>query len=272
MCFIDSSNLRPSASLTTETKPDSISFLKSLQIIFTSPQMIMLLLFCGLSVGGIQAYNNNVTYMMTVLEFKQSIGGLVSSFATTSAVVGAVLLPLAQKTCFKKKDKFFYLIVFIICDVVYTLLLLTMPVPESWIKKKHEYQSIIKPSLPLIFITSIFAGIFVCMSYPLFFETAAEISFPVNEIVSGASITLATTVTYFVALLTFSAVKAEYTTLVALCLCVLGSILIPFLKVSYKRSEMEDLEREKESDQKQIQESQRGQKSMYGYSQAKIDE
>lgn len=178
--------------------------------------------------------------MLTELGFSESTGGIVSSVDTISAAVGAIMLPLVMHGKLKKKDKVVYFAIFLICNFSFSLLFIQMPAPKSWFKPDHKYPSIVKPLLPLIFAGSIIGGVAAGMAYPLFFESAAEITFPVSEGISGAAITFATTITYFVALFIFGLVGSHWTTLVSLSFGVVGTILIPFLKITFNRSEVEE--------------------------------
>ncbi|KAA6381069.1 MAG: hypothetical protein EZS28_023405 [Streblomastix strix] len=290
------------SSETIPSKPNTnLSFFKSLRILFTSPQFIMLLLYAGITSGACQAYNDNATYLCTVLHFSETTGGIVSSIDTVAAVVGAAVLPIIMRGCLLKKDKFFYFTTFLICGVSFAALLITMPCPDSWVKHKsmlmealrinslennqnqfqtsqnqqqyqqqqpklistlishifpqykyqqqqqeQNYSSLIKPNLPLIISGSTLGGIFAGLPYSLFFETAAEISYPISEAISGAAITFATNITYFTSVFVFGVVGAGWTSIVALILVLVGTLIVPFSKISFNRSAIEEQERAKD--------------------------
>lgn len=97
----------------------------------------MLLLYSGITSGVCEAYNDNATYLCTVLHFSETTGGIVSSIDTVAAVVGAAILPIIMRGCLLKKDKIFYFTTFLICGVSIAALLITMPCPDSWVKHKY---------------------------------------------------------------------------------------------------------------------------------------
>ncbi|KAA6356644.1 MAG: hypothetical protein EZS28_047829, partial [Streblomastix strix] len=143
---------------------------------------------------------------------------------TVAAVVGAAVLPIIMRGCLLKKDKLFYFTTFLICGVSIAALLITMPCPDS----------------------STLGGIFAGLPYSLFFETAAEISYPISEAISGAAITFATNITYFTSVFIFGVVGAGWTSFVALILVLIGTLIVPFSKISFNRSAIEEQERAKD--------------------------
>ncbi|KAA6386146.1 MAG: hypothetical protein EZS28_018325 [Streblomastix strix] len=178
-------------------------------------KFVVLLLYSGIQSGASQSYNDNATYLLTYLEYSQTTGGIVSSIITVSAVIGGIILPLIMRILVKK-DKFVYFVSFLLMD------------------------------LALSALGTVILGLNSGLCYSLFFETAAEIAFPVPEDVSGTVLTFANNFMYFIDMLVYGLVGAEWTTFIALVSTVVSTVFIPFSKVSFKRSALEDQERAKE--------------------------
>lgn len=61
-------------------------------------------------------------------------------------------------------------------------------------------------------------GILVGMVYPLFFETAVELTYPINEIISGGTITFAITLIQFISVFIYGTVGVRYVTVITFSL------------------------------------------------------
>ncbi|KAA6392208.1 MAG: hypothetical protein EZS28_012267 [Streblomastix strix] len=155
--------------------------------------MIIFLVVCGLQSGVSQAWNGNITYLLTEIGINETIGGIGSFFAIVLAAVGGILSSFIVQRILIRKEKLIVGILYIIQDILMVFAVLMLPFPGEISSINGEeninHKVIIQAPTAILVILTILAGSFGGTPFPLYFEMVAELGFPhVSESISAGAL------------------------------------------------------------------------------------
>lgn len=154
-------------------------------------------------------------------------------------ITGSLVISLIQRKYFDKNMKKLILMVLVLLSISFCICNILLPSPldkvdDHFLLINDIENKTIKVSV-MLFVGALI-GLFEGSGAPLYFEFAAELSFPINESNSAVFITLVENATIFVFVGLASWFGTYYAFFVAFVVAVVAIFLLAFVKEEYKRS------------------------------------
>lgn len=202
--------------------------------------MLIFFITSGLHFGPVFAWNGNITFLLTQTGLSESISGIASFLAVVGNALGGIVVSYIAQKFIKRKEKKINLILFAASDLFMFIIMLLLPLPGK--SSNGESNKILaKTPASILVILSTLAGSAGITAYPLFFVMAAELTFPeVSEAVTAGAVEFSSLLVKSLVLLVFSLVGVEFMTILTFVLLMASTIMIPFIRMEYRRSILED--------------------------------
>lgn len=204
------------------------------------PRMLIFLIVTGLQSGATQAWNGNITFLLTQTGLKESFGGIVSFLCVYGNAIGGIITSFVSGRLLYRKEKLIITILFIVADVMMIFVMLMLPFPDN----NPNNRIIVKVPPAVLVVLCTITGTSGGAPFPLFFEMAAELGFPtISEAISAGAVTFCNLLVNSAVLFIFSRVGSGLLTPITAAILTLSTILLPFVRFEYLRAHMEDIKR-----------------------------
>ncbi|KAA6381757.1 MAG: hypothetical protein EZS28_022718 [Streblomastix strix] len=229
-----------SQSSPSQTQQTSIQHFISIMKCLLRPRMLIFLIVTGLQSGATQAWNGNITFLLTQTGLKESFGGIVSFLCVYGNAIGGIITSFVSGRLLYRKEKLIITILFIVADVMMIFVMLMLPFPDN----NPNNRIIVKVPPAVLVVLCTITGTSGGAPFPLFFEMAAELGFPtISEAISAGAVTFCNLLVNSAVLFIFSRVGSGLLTPITAAILTLSTILLPFVRFEYLRAHMEDIKR-----------------------------
>jgi nitrate/nitrite transporter NarK len=225
--------LPPSAAAETQLlqKGDGMSYLRGIKDAVTNPSCMLLILAGGLQSGVFASWNGAVPDMLTTLHVGSTTAGFFAFACSLAGILGGIALGKIADRVLPRRLKFLILVCFAVSIVFFVWFTLSFPILS------------LPAVLPSTFWTALcsitLSGLFIGAVNPLFYELAAELTFPVPEATSAALVTWTLNLGGAILLFCASEINTAAMNVVLLGCIVLCMGAIALVRERYGRLDME---------------------------------
>lgn len=225
----------PAAAHMFQREPEP--FFEALHIAARTPSFLLLIVGAGAVVGLFNTWSGILETVLTS-SYSDSTIGWLSFSATVAGIVGGVVHGrVAQMAYFKVRMKSVILFLIVGAFLAATWFALSVPSVLSACPLLSEHPASIALSLTLL-------GWFVGSGYPLAFELAAEMTYPLSEAVTGGMMQMCSNGVGVVFLFLAPSLRPSLMNAFMVVAALAGVLLLPFVGENYKRVDAETRARE----------------------------
>eukprot|EP00742_Colponemidia_sp_Colp-10_P002780 GILJ01002972.1.p1 GENE.GILJ01002972.1~~GILJ01002972.1.p1 ORF type:complete len:458 (-),score=57.19 GILJ01002972.1:377-1750(-) len=235
--FPNNPKVAPNAiALRREQPTDSnTNFLRSLWILSGDPSFVVLVTVGGLAAGVYNAWSGCLPTVLKPLGFGEDEAGWMAFGGTMAGILAALLVGHLSDRYFPRRYKKTLLTCFTVSFLVFCWL--TLSLPEPFIDYNVFGYQLGSPSN--VGLTIAVAGMFLGAANPVFFEFAAELSYPIPEGTSAGALVFINNVGCLCFLFIVPQIPNQWLNVIIACNVLLCTIALSFVKESYKRAAVE---------------------------------
>eukprot|EP01105_Mastigella_eilhardi_P008246 TRINITY_DN2011_c0_g1_i1.p2 TRINITY_DN2011_c0_g1~~TRINITY_DN2011_c0_g1_i1.p2 ORF type:complete len:403 (+),score=102.26 TRINITY_DN2011_c0_g1_i1:210-1418(+) len=225
----------PSSAVTTTENVAATSpldFFRNVPRIVTNVPFLLLVFVGGWQAGTFNSWSGSFEVILSPLHYTQTTCGWLGFCATLASMTGGLIVGLLADRLFRGRFKLLLLLLFTLSTTSFMWFTLSLPslFADHGVIPGNEYTTYVAVAL---------GGLFLGSTNPLFYELAAELTFPVPEEVSAVFMTLVMNIICVVILFGEPLINYNYiNALVTLSIIGCGAVLL-LVRERYPRLELD---------------------------------
>ncbi|KAJ4460119.1 putative MFS-type transporter [Paratrimastix pyriformis] len=217
----------------TQTVPQTTrELLSSMAACLRSPSFVAVVCLGGIAPGVFAAWSGTLPLALAQLDYGPQVAGLLSFAANLASIGAGILLGWLGDHCFRRRFKWLIFGCLLLDMAAFVWVTLSFPLGAA-------PASVLPHPLGAVFVAVVLAGLFNGAPNPLFYELAAEMTFPVSASTSAGLLTFVLNGACLVELLLSASLSPAYIHLVMTAAVALCALLMLLTREWYRRSDFE---------------------------------